>query len=214
MAVQVEQVSPHRLADYARVPIAFEVRSVLALEPIDGGLGGIRLRERAVERPYVKDYDGYEGERPTQWPERFDLRNWAIFLAGLDRGDADALAAPARPPGDVPPPGTAVGGATVAFDTPGVDMLEGRRDLAVLWDIRVDPAVRRRGIGAALFARAAEWARGRGATLLKVETQNVNVAACRFYAAQGCTLGAIDRRGYAAHPHVADETMLLWCLEL
>jgi hypothetical protein len=32
-----------------------------------------------------------------------------------------------------------VGGAAVAFDTPGLTMLEGRRDLAVLWDIRVSP---------------------------------------------------------------------------
>jgi GNAT superfamily N-acetyltransferase len=36
------------------------------------------------------------------------------------------------------------------------------------------------GIGAALFRAAERWAVARGARWLKVETQNVNVAACRF----------------------------------
>lgn len=39
-----------------------------------------------------------------------------------------------------------VGGAVVAWRTPGADMLEGRDDLAVLWDIRVHPEYRGRGI--------------------------------------------------------------------
>ena len=51
-------------------------------------------------------------------------------------------------------------------------------------------------------------------TQLKAETQNVNVAACRFYAAMGCRLGAIHRFAYAGQPHVAGEVMLLWYLDL
>ena len=70
------------------------------------------------------------------------------------------------------------------------------------------------GIGAALFARAANWARQRGCTQLKIETQNINVPACRFYAAQGCELGVIHRHAYAGHPQMADETMLIWYLRL
>jgi GNAT superfamily N-acetyltransferase len=86
-------------------------------------------------------------------------------------------------------------------------MLVGRRDLAVLWDLRVAPAARRRGVGAALFRAAAAWAAARGCAQLKVETQNVNVPACRFYARQGCVLGAIDRFAYPGLPH---EVRLLW----
>ena len=90
-------------------------------------------------------------------------------------------------------------------------MLEGRKDLAVLWDIRVVPERRGCGVGAALFARAERWAAERGARRLKIETQNVNVAACRFYASRGCHLGAIHRFAYRDLP---DETQLLWYKDL
>ena len=95
----------------------------------------------------------------------------------------------------------------LAFDTPGVDMLEGRRDLGVLWDIRVAPDVRALGVGALLLRAAESWAVGRGCRQLKVETQSVNVPACRFYASQGFVLRATDRFAYPAHP---GEVQLLW----
>jgi hypothetical protein len=44
-----------------------------------------------------------------------------------------------------------------------------------------------------------------------VETQNINVPACRFYARQGCVLGAIHPDAY---PDLPDEVQLLWWLEL
>ena len=102
----------------------------------------------------------------------------------------------------------------MAVDTPGVNVLEGRRDLAVLWDIRVHPDERGRGIGSRLLKCATDWASEGGCKWFKVETQNVYVPACRFYASQGCTLGAIHRYGYAGCPEVAHEAMLLWYLEL
>ena len=65
-------------------------------------------------------------------------------------------------------------------------MLEGRSDLAALWDIRIQPDYRRRGIGSRLFRRAGEWGAGaKGSRQLKIETQNINVAACKFYARPG-----------------------------
>jgi predicted GNAT family acetyltransferase len=82
----------------------------------------------------------------------------------------------------------------VAHRTPGVYMLEGRDDLAVLWDIRVQPVVRGHGIGHLLFEAAAATARQWQCRLLKIETQNINVAACRFYAREGCQLGGIHPR--------------------
>ena len=56
--------------------------------------------------------------------------------------------------------------------------------------------------------------RKQGCKQLKIEAQNNNVPACRFYAARGCHLGAIDRYAYAHNPRLADETMLIWYLEL
>ena len=87
----------------------------------------------------------------------------------------------------------------------------GRSDVAVMWDVRVAPDARGRGVGAALFGAAAAWAAARGARLLMAETQNVNVPACRFYARQGCVLGAIDRFAYPSLPH---EARLLWFRDL
>ena len=78
-------------------------------------------------------------------------------------------------------------------------MLGGRDDVAVLWDIRVSPRERGRGTGSALFRAAGDWAGARGFRWLKIETQNVNVPACRFYQKMGCTLGAIDRFAYPGH---------------
>jgi GNAT superfamily N-acetyltransferase len=193
MDIHIEGISAQKLSEYARVPIAFTVTSIFTVESDDNGLGGMHMQEKPVASPYVKDYDSYEGG-PERWPQRFDVRNWAFFLACAQQ----------RP----------VGGAAIAFHTPGVNMLVGRKDLAVLWDIRVHPDCRRTGVGTKLFQHVIEWARSKGCTQLKIETQNINVPACRFYAKQGCHLGEIDRYGYASHPLIAHEIMLIWYLNL
>ncbi len=92
-------------------------------------------------------------------------------------------------------------------------MLGGRDDLAVLWDIRVHPDWRGQGVGRRLFGRVVDWSRRRDCTQLKIETQNINVGACRFYGAQGCHLDGIIRGAYA-EPAIAHEVMLLWWLDL
>jgi hypothetical protein len=48
MKTTIEEISVDRLDEYARVPIAFEVKSVLEVELINGGLGGIGLHEVQV----------------------------------------------------------------------------------------------------------------------------------------------------------------------
>ena len=137
--------------------------------------------------PYVKDHDATEAEGPTRWAERFDISSWGLISACRD--------------------GTRVGGAVIAFRTPEVRMLGGRDDVAVLWDIRVAPGQRGGGVGSALFRAAEGWAGAHGGGWLKIETQNVNTAACRFYQKMGCTLGAMDRFAY---PELPGEVQLLW----
>jgi GNAT superfamily N-acetyltransferase len=190
----IEIVGPERLADYVRIPIAFEVTKRLQVVPVSRGIGGIRFREEKVEPPYVKDYDSSEEGAPDRWKERFDLTNFVVFLA---REDASI-----------------VGGATLVHSTPGLHILGGRKDLVALWDIRVVPQLRRGGIGTGLFKHVAAWARDRGFRAIKIETQNINLPACRFYLKQGCTLGEINRHAYAADPQVSHETMLVWYLNL
>jgi GNAT superfamily N-acetyltransferase len=186
---RISQEPTSALAEYSKIPMAFEVAEVLDVEVQPEGLGGMTLSLRSLDVPYVKDYDALEG--PLEWPAMFDLTNWQLFAAHL--GD------------------TRVGGAAVAFDTPGLIMLEGRRDLAVLWDIRVSPQYQRRGIGTALFRAAETWSRNLGCRHLKIETQNINVPACRFYLRQGCLLGAIHRFAYSEFP---EEAQLLWYKDL
>ncbi len=166
MEIATLPVNAESLPEYLTISMRFEVRSTFSVVLSNDGLGGIILWEEEVAPPYMKDYDAVdvavEGEGPTRWPKIFDTSKWALFLARED---------------DVP-----VGGATVAFRTPQVHMLSGRDDLAVLWDIRVHPDYRRCGIGSALLAEAAKWSGKRDCKHLKIETQNINVPACRFYA--------------------------------
>jgi GNAT superfamily N-acetyltransferase len=192
MRIEVSEEPITALAEYATIPIAFEVSHVLDVGLQERGRTGFVLSgHRAGTAPYVKDYDAIKGEGPVQWAQRFDLSNWGLFAARMEC--------------------RRVGGAAVAYDTTGLDMLEGRTDLAVLWDIRVAPAVRGQGVGSALFRAAETWATARGCRQLKVETQNINVPACRFYARQGCVLEAVHR---GAYPEFPGEIQLLWHKDL
>jgi ribosomal protein S18 acetylase RimI-like enzyme len=205
MMLEIQQVGPEALYRYAQVSIGFEVRSILQVDVLEHGLSGVRLEETPVSTPYWKDYD--EDERPTDWPGQFNLQNWAFFLvedSGGQPGQPPAAPAPAAP--------APAAAAAVAWNTPGVFMLEGRSDLAVLWDIRVNPACRGQGAGRMLFRAAEDWARQHGCTQLKVETQNTNLPACRFYIHMGCTLGGLQRFAYP-EPY-RHETMLLWYKDL
>ena len=90
-------------------------------------------------------------------------------------------------------------------------MLKGRDDLAVLWALRVHPDYRGEGIGHQLFKAAVAWAKKRLYSELKIETQNNNVAACKFYARQGCILDSIITHAYAEFP---DEIQFIWRFNL
>jgi GNAT superfamily N-acetyltransferase len=191
MTIVVSEEPMTALPDYARVPIIFTVDRVLDVTNRDDGQSGFLLSERRLEVPYQKDYDAAADEGPLQWAHRFDLSKWALFTARV----ATRM----------------VGGATVAFDTPALTMLEGRRDLAVLWDIRVSPDARGQGVGSALFERAESWAQSNGCRQLKIETQNTNVPACRFYERHGCQLKVINRTAY---PQLPRDIQLLWYKDL
>lgn len=170
------------IGGYATVPSRFEAASILDVVRHGDRYG---LRERLLERPLRKDYDLLEN--PLDWPARFDTSNW--ILLGAYQGACR------------------VGGAIGAARTAGVDMLEGRDDLAVLWDLRVSPDARRRGVGSSLFRAIEAWAARTGCRELKVETQNTNLAACRFYASQGCVLAGVHP---GAYPGLPDEAQLFW----
>lgn len=195
MSIEIREIGIDLLPLYSEIPESSRVNSVFRIELIDRGLGGLRFIEEKVS-PYVKWDERYEDDSgPASWSKRFDIGNWGIFMAFKG----------SQPVGGVAVAIDIQAGMTTPFESEGT---------AILWDLRVHPDERRRGIGSKLFKYAADWARRKGYRQLKIETQNVNVPACRFYAKQGCVLGAIHRYGYASLPDVAHESMLLWYLEL
>ena len=176
------------VAAYSSISIAFEVTRVL---DISGESGAWTLAEREVQQPYIKDYDAVEAERPTSWGRRFDISHWVMLVARHE---------------DQP-----IGVAVLAMRTPGLEMLDRRTDVAALWDIRVAPAHRGRHVGTALFDAAEQSAISRGCRVLRIETQNNNVAACRLYQRRGCALERVEPGAYSEFPN---EIKLVWRKEL
>ena len=187
MNIKIMEHDVRDLERYARIPIAFEVGSVLDVTENVDAARSFLLTERRLATPYQKDYDAIPGNSPTDWPNRFDMSQWRMFIAEIQ--------------------GQQVGGAIVACKTSELTILEGRDDLAVLWDLRVTPAARGQGVGAALFQTAEDWAKGYGYRQLRIETQNINVSASRFYEQQGCDLITIERAAYQEFP---DEIRFIW----
>jgi ribosomal protein S18 acetylase RimI-like enzyme len=176
-----ELPSKEVLAEFSKIPIAYRVDAVS--RPNYAGVWS--LMEEAIKHPYIKNYDDVDS--PHAWPNVFNMSNWTIFSA-FDKGGR-------------------VGGTVLAWNTPGVDMLEGRSDLVVMWNLRIHPDYRRQHIGSLLFAKAVEWGRMKGCRELKVETQDINVRACKFYGAMGCELRVVRPNAY---PSLPDEVQFLW----
>ncbi len=187
MTITISEHAPPPEGDYASISIAFEVREVFDVVTAPDGRLHLAPSPRPLAVPWVKDYDREPGGHPTEWAGRFDTSRWGVLAAAVA--------------------GVRVGGATIAWDAPEVGLLDRRRDVAVLWDIRVAPAARGRGVGTALFGAAERWAARRGARELMIETQTLNVPACRFYRQRGCELRTIRPEAY---PELPDEVQLLW----
>ena len=186
MALTIVEDIPVRLAEYARVPIAFTAAELFDEQGIARLAQGLPAEPVPVA-PYWKDYDAYPGSNPTEWVARFDISRWTILGAFRD----------AR----------RVGGAVLIVGDSQIDLLQDRPDCALLWDLRVAPDVRGQGIGSALLRAAEQKARQHGAGALRVETQQVNVPACRFYQRHGFRLERATRGVYADFPN---EIQLLW----
>jgi len=112
------------LPQYDQIPMIVHVSAYYRINKVNLGLGGFTLVKTPVE-PYIKDFCVGDNESITRWEKRWDISNWAFFMA-FD--------------GEQP-----VGGATVVSRTKEINMLSGRDDLAVLWDIRVDDAYKHKG---------------------------------------------------------------------
>lgn len=189
--VEIREQPPKFLAQYVRVPMSFEVTSRFEIEVTDEGRRTLSAHPRPVKPTWIKNYDAMPHAHPSTWPHRFDLTNWGFLSAHI----GDDL----------------VGGVAIAHASPGVEMLNGRDDLAVLWDLRVAAKWRRRGVARALLTATDQWALDRGCREIKVETQNINVPACRLYSSHGFSLSSVDEYAY---PELPGEIQLGWSKDL
>ena len=173
---------------YDGLSMNVDVHSIYEIKRIDNGLGGFNFKEVEV-KPYIKDLSVYD-----QYESNYDTKNWRFYMAFDEE----------KP----------IGAITIAGTTPNLDMLSGRDDLCILWDIRVIDEYKHQGVGQKLFDAAVEKAKSDGYKQMMIECQNNNVAACKFYQKQGALLSKIDMYAYYHEEECKNEVQLIWYLDL
>ena len=148
--IEYKKIDRTHFPHYDLIPMRFCVSSYYRIDKLNNGLGGFSLVETPVE-PYLKDFCTGDDESVSRWEKRWDISNWAFFMAFY--GERPSSFSPIGENGSssrryLPVP---VGGVTAASRTKGVNMLDQRDDLAVLWDLRVDEEYKHKGIGQTLF---------------------------------------------------------------
>ena len=181
--IEIREEPLAAIGDYARIPSAFRVERVLRVHAHPTAQSQWSLVEEPCAAPFVKDYDAIPGNHAIDWPTQFDSAHWQVFVAYVrDIRVGGAIL--------IPPVGAS---PSVADD-----------QVSELWDLRVHPDWQRRGIATALWKHV----ESRVTTpLLRVETQQINVAACAFYSTQGCVLTRVEPFAY---PELPNEIRLVW----
>lgn len=184
--IKYEELSFDKLNIYETIDFKYTTNKIYKLNKINRGLGGILLKESSI-KTYTKDF----GNHLSSWTKNIDKSNWKMFIAK----DDDKI----------------IGGCIIATKTDDVDMLDGRKDLAVLWDIRIAENYKHQGIGHTLFNMAKQWSKKNGFKQLKIECQNTNYNAVNFYHKENAILCSIKEFAYKDNP---SEVQLLWYLNL
>jgi ribosomal protein S18 acetylase RimI-like enzyme len=184
MSIEIRREDHNSLTAYAGISSMYEVCEVI--DPLMPGTSAPTLN-RVASSSRCKDYDAMPGNHPRDWPARFAIER-ARFLGAYGAGRR-------------------VGGAVVIVEGTDVVRLGGSPDFALLWDIRVAPDARGRGIGRTLLRAAEDTARDADAAGMVIETQNVNVAACELYARSGYTMTKVDANAY---PELPGEVQVIW----
>jgi GNAT superfamily N-acetyltransferase len=193
--VKIVRIDSEQLRDYSSIPNYFQVNKVFLVEPIYSGLKGLKFNLVEVE-PYTKwKEQPDDSSNPLNWARTFDISCWGIFVA-YD--------------GDTP-----VGGVAVGSDAPiGFEAYFEDKNSATLWDIRVHPDWRLKGVASKLFNQVLDWARKMGFKRLRMEVTSHNVPMCRFMVKHKSSLAAVHLHGYETEPDVSEESMLIWYYDL
>lgn len=83
---------------------------------------------------------------------------------------------------------------------------------AYIEDITVDKKYRTLGVGKRLVDQAMQWAKEGHMPGIMLETQNNNVAACKFYEKCGFVIGGFDFLVYKGFDMASDEVAIYWYL--
>ena len=93
-----------------------------------------------------------------------------------------------------------------------IDVSKHWKAYAWIGDFFVDLEFRRHGIGHAMMEKAVDWAKARNLPGIMLETQDVNVQACRFYENFGFRLYGFDTYLYKGWNPATNEIALFWYL--
>ncbi|WP_336786677.1 GNAT family N-acetyltransferase [Paenibacillus sp. MMO-177] len=80
---------------------------------------------------------------------------------------------------------------------------------ALVEDIGISGSWRQQGIGTRLLEKAVEWAKQHHQIGLMLETQDINLSACRFYASNHFIIGGLDTMLYSKFS-TAHEKAVFW----
>jgi len=187
---QAITLRPLVLADIPRlaeIRAHYQSETILAVEHTGSGISsGWRLVERKLPVPFDKGalYDFGEAEqeairRRLQWPDNTYLR-----VAELTGSNSRLI---------------------------GLLEMEIRdwNNTVELVNLRVDLDFRGEGLGRRLWHLGLEYARQAGVRAIMIETQNTNLAACKFYARMGCQLVGLNEAFYT-NDGTATEIALFW----
>jgi len=153
---------------------------------------GFEVTWRLVERPLVPPF------RSTDYS--FDERECDEIAARLRKGDGLWLVAQDAQTGQL----------AALLDVER----EGWHHAARLWNIAIDRAYRRQGLGRELVRRALAWARSENLRGVWLETQTNNLPACHFYQAMGFKLCGIDDHYYSNDDIGVKEVAIFWWYEI
>ncbi|MDR2569223.1 MAG: GNAT family N-acetyltransferase [Oscillospiraceae bacterium] len=83
---------------------------------------------------------------------------------------------------------------------------------AFIDDLSVGRQFRGKGIGTKLMNAAVNWSRENNLYGVSLETQDMNLLACRFYIKYGFMLGGIDRLVYTAEDYIKETALYFYLL--
>ena len=78
--ITYKKVDRSYFPQYDLIPMRVHVSSYYRIDKINRGLGGFHFIETPVE-PYIKDFCTGDDESIMRWEKRWDISNWAFFMA-------------------------------------------------------------------------------------------------------------------------------------